>query len=60
MGGRLALGANRGQIARTVLGHGFRATLTGVAIGTMMTLIACWVPARRALDVDPVAALRSE
>jgi predicted permease len=92
IGVRLALGANRGQITRTVLGHGFRVTLTGIAIGTvlvfalsrmverqaypvgelpwifasvvgllsMMTLIACWVPSRRALDVDPVAALRSE
>ena len=92
VGVRLALGAARGQIARMVLGHGFRVTLTGMAIGTvlvlalsrvverqaypvgdlpwifasvlgllsMMTLIACWVPARRALDVDPLAALRAE
>jgi predicted permease len=92
IGVRLALGATRGQIARTVLGHGFRVTLTGMAIGavlvvalsrvverqaypvgdlpwifaavvglvSMMTLIACWVPARRAVDVDPLAALRAE
>jgi predicted permease len=92
MGVRLALGAARGEITRTVLGHGFRVTLTGIAIGTvfvlglsrvvewqaypvgdlpwifasvvgllsMITLIACWVPARRAVDVDPLAALRAE
>jgi hypothetical protein len=92
MGVRLALGANRGHIVRTVLSHGFRVALAGMAIGTvlvfglsrmverqtypvgelpwifasvvgllsMMTFIACWVPARRALDVDPVTALRSE
>jgi predicted permease len=92
MGVRLALGAARGQIARTVLGHGFRVTLAGMAIGTvlvlalsrvverqaypvgdlpwifasvvgllsMKTLIACWVPARRAVNVDPLAALRAE
>jgi ABC-type antimicrobial peptide transport system permease subunit len=89
---RLALGANHGQITRTILGHGFRVTLTGVAIGavlvlalsrvvepqaypvgelpwivasvlgllSMMTLVACWVPARRALDLDRLAALRAE
>jgi putative ABC transport system permease protein len=31
-----------------------------VGLLPMMTLIACWFPARRALDVDPVAGLRSE
>ena len=92
MGVRLALGANRRQITGTVLGHGFRVTLTSMAIGTVlvcalsrvvepqaypvgelpwivasvvgllsvMTLAACWVPARRALDLDPLEALRAE
>src|SRR5579864_6698106 len=92
MGVRLALGANSAQIARTVLAHGFRVTVSGIAVGALLTLtvdrllarqaypvgdlpwmfaavagflsiltvLACWVPLRRALAVDPVAALRSE
>jgi putative ABC transport system permease protein len=92
MGIRLALGADRAQIARTVLGHGFRVTAAGMAVGTLLTLAAtrllaqrlfpvmdlpwifaavasllsiltlaaCWVPLRHALNVDPVAALRAE
>jgi putative ABC transport system permease protein len=38
MGVRLALGAARGQIARMVLGHGFRVMITGAAIGTVLLL----------------------
>ncbi len=92
MGVRLALGADRAQIAQTILGHGFRVTATGIAIGTLLTLAvirllaqqafsvrdlpwilaavitllsiltlaASWVPLRRALNVDPIAALRTE
>jgi putative ABC transport system permease protein len=92
IGIRLALGADRAQIAGTVLGHGFRVTALGMAIGalltfsatrllvqrafpvmdlpwifaavvsllSMLTLVACWVPLRRALNVDPAAALRAE
>jgi putative ABC transport system permease protein len=92
LGVRLALGANRTQIARTVLGQGFRVTAAGIVVGALLTLtagrllaqqayqvsdlpwifaavatflsiltlLACWLPMRRALAVDPVAALRSE
>jgi putative ABC transport system permease protein len=92
IGVRLALGASASQIARTVLGHGFRVTGIGMTLGAVFTLtaerfvaheayqiaelpwifgavasfllvltvLACWVPLRRALAVDPVTALRSE
>jgi putative ABC transport system permease protein len=93
IGIRLALGAQRGDVLRLVLGQGMRLVAIGVVAGilaifvmsrllssllygiaatdvrtiTFVTLIlsafaivACWWPARRASNVDPITALRTE
>ena len=93
IGTRIALGAQRSDVVRLVLGRGFALTLTGVGSGSVLALIlsrqmkkiiygvspsdpatfaavglllvtiallACYVPARRAMRVDPMVALRYE
>ncbi len=93
IGVRIALGAQRRDVMRLLLGHGLRVALVGVAIGlgaglglarlianqlygigandpltfagaaTLLTLVAiaaCYIPARRAMGVDPMVALRYE
>lgn len=93
LGIRLALGAQRRTILRTVLGEGVRLAITGTLIGLagallvgramarvlygigpadaptfggmallllIVAILACYVPARRALRVDPIVALRLE
>ena len=93
IGVRLALGAQRRQIARLVIGQGVRLAVPGLALGLLcavaltrllagllfgvaatdagvfaavavllglVTLLASWLPARRAVRVDPLIAIRSE
>jgi putative ABC transport system permease protein len=93
IGVRVALGAKTSDVARLVLGHGFRIAIIGTLIGAaaafaltrLMTsllfgvaasdpvtfvlvmlllpsvaLLACYLPARRAMRIDPLVALRYE
>jgi hypothetical protein len=93
IGVRIALGAQQQSIFGTVIGHGLKLVLTGLAIGVAVSAglsrflgsllvdtgtldplayagaslllvgvaaLACYVPARRAMRVDPMVALRYE
>ena len=93
IGVRMALGAQRTDVLRMILGGGARLILSGIVIGVvgaialtrvmasqlfmvsasdpltfvavslllmLVALMACYVPARRAADVDPTVALRYE
>ncbi|MFZ0213324.1 MAG: FtsX-like permease family protein, partial [Candidatus Acidiferrales bacterium] len=96
MGIRMALGAQKRDVFRLVIGQGLRLALVGVAVGAAAALIlirvlssfsqllygvggsdpitlvvvaivllgvaflACYIPARRAMKVDPMVALRYE
>ena len=57
-----ALAAAR-LIASLLFGVSASDPLTFAAVAILMTLVAlaaCWIPARRAMRVDPIVALRYE
>jgi putative ABC transport system permease protein len=93
IGLRMALGAQRRDVLRLVLGHGGKLALAGIICGLLasfglthlmktflygvratdpltftgvaillmfVALMACYLPARRAMRVDPMVALRHE
>jgi predicted permease len=55
-----AAGKFVGQILYGVSPHDPLTYLCAIALMGMVALVACWVPARRAIHVDPLTALRAD
>jgi predicted permease len=55
-----ALGRFFSQILYDVSAHDPLTYLCAIALMAAVAFVACWVPARRAIQVDPLTALRSE
>ncbi len=60
LGVRVALGAQMGDLIKLVVTEGMNLGVIGVAIGAGVTLVASFIPARRAARLDPNWALRSD
>ena len=55
-----ATGQFFGQILYGVSAHDPLTYLCAIALMAVVAFIACWVPARRAIQLDPLKALRTE
>ena len=55
-----AAGQFFGQILYGISAHDPLTYLCAIALMALVAFIACWVPARRAIRVDPLMALRTE
>ncbi len=62
LGFALAFAAGRffGQILYGISAHDPLTYLCAIALMAMVAFVACWVPARRAIHLDPLKALRTE
>jgi putative ABC transport system permease protein len=58
--GALALGKLLSGLLFAISPYDWRTILAVIALTTICALAACWLPARRATQVDPLVALRYE